>query len=56
MAALGNAQEGSSEEKVGAIGETGIADVLGQDPIEGFPMGDNGPHPKREGEGVGVLY
>ena len=41
-----NTQEVSGEEKVGAIGGTGTADVWGRDPIGGALMGDNGPRHK----------
>ena len=47
-----NAQEGTGEETVEDIGEISIADVQGQDPTGGAHMGNNGPHPEREG---GVL-
>ena len=45
----GNAQEETGEQKVGSLGDISTADVRGQDPTIGSRMGDNGPHPKREG-------
>ena len=38
----GNAQEGTGEETVGAIGETSTVNVQGRDPT-------GGAHPRREG-------
>ena len=52
MATGGNAQEGASENAVGALGENIKAEFWGRDPTGGACMGDNGPHPERE---VGVL-
>ena len=45
----GNSQEGTSEEKVGDLGEIGTSDVRGRDPNRVAPMGDNGPHPDLKG-------
>ena len=52
MDAVGNAQEGSSEDKVGAIGEIGTADVRGRDPTGGSCMSDNVPRPEMGGGGL----
>ena len=41
MAVEGNAQEGSGEEKVGALGDTGTADVRVCDPTRGDCMVNN---------------
>ena len=53
MAEGGNAHKGSRTEKVGTLGEAGTADIRGHDPTVGACMGDNGPHPKREGVVLG---
>ena len=50
----GNAHKGPGEEKLGALGEIGTADVRGWYPNGGSRMDNNGPHPEREGGGVGV--
>ena len=53
MALGGNAYKGSGTEKLGSLGEVGTADVWGWEPTVGSRMGNNGPHPKREGWGLG---
>ena len=45
----GNAQEGTCEETVGALGESSLAKVWGQDPTVGDHISNNGPHTKMEG-------
>ena len=45
----GKAQEGTSEDTVGADGEMSTAEFLRRDRTGGSRMGDNGPHPKTEG-------
>ena len=45
MATGGNVQEGTGEDKVGALGDIGTSDVQGRDPTGGARMGDNGTHP-----------
>ena len=49
----GNAQEGIGEETVVDCGDISIAGFWIREPTGGSRMGDNGPHPKREG---GVLW
>ena len=53
LATGGNAQEGIGEETVVDCGDISIADFWIREPTGGARMGDNGPHPKREG---GVLW
>ena len=53
VATGGNAQERAGEETVGALGEIITAGVCGREPTGGDRMGNNGPHPKREGELMG---
>ena len=49
MAAGRNAQEGTSEDVLGACGDISTAYFWGQDPNSVACMGYNGPNPKREG-------
>ena len=51
----GYAQEGSSENTVGALGEISTVDFRGRDPTGRACVGDNVPHLKREGE-IPVYY
>ena len=53
MAEGGNACEGPGKEKVGTLGEVGTSNIRGHDPTRGAIMGNNGPHPEREGEVLG---
>ena len=43
----GNAQEGTGDEKVGALSDISAADVQVRDPAGGARIGNNGPYPEK---------
>ena len=49
VATGGKAQEGTSKETVGDLGEIGEVDVQVWDPTGRTHMGNNGPHTERDG-------
>ena len=53
----GNAQEGTGEEKVGDCGEISTTAFWGRDPTVISRMGNNGPHPERQGgyQDIGIV-